>query len=70
MAILPQGLQGYTNGIHVFDKVICKVLAQLITQGRCKPFIDDVVVKPVSRSSDRIGIAQDMRKRYQAFGGM
>ena len=50
MAIHPQG---YTNGIHVFDKVIRKVLAQLITQGKCRPFIYDVGVN--CQQTDRIG---------------
>ena len=46
MATLPQG---YTNGVQVFDRVIRKVLAEQIAQGRAKPFIDDVGVKPLSR---------------------
>src|SRR5258706_7295089 len=52
MATLPQG---YTNGVQVFDQVIRKVLQEQITQGRAKPFIDDVGVKPSSRSFYRKG---------------
>ena len=47
MATLPQG---YTNGVQVFDRVIRKVLQKQIAQGWVKPFIDDVGVKPASKS--------------------
>ena len=49
MTILPQG---YTNGVQVFDKVIGKVLKDVISGNRGKPFIHDMAVKPVSRSYD------------------
>ena len=47
MATLPQS---YTNGVQIFDRVIRKVLAEQIAQGRSRPFIDDVGLKPASRS--------------------
>ena len=47
IAMLPQG---YTNGVQVFDQVIRKVLQEQIAQGRAKPFIDNVGVKPASNS--------------------
>ena len=42
--------QGYTNAVEAFDRVIKKVLHTQILQGRCEQFIDDVVVRPKSRS--------------------
>jgi len=47
MMALPQG---YTNGVQVFDRVMKKILKDQIAAGIGKPFIDDVVVKPASRS--------------------
>ena len=43
-------LQRYTNGVQVLGRVIRKVLKDAISENRGKPFIYDVVVKPVSRS--------------------
>ena len=43
-------LQGYTNGVQVFDWVIRKVLQEQIAQGRAKPLIDDMGVKLASKS--------------------
>ena len=51
MAMLPQG---YTNGVQVFDRVVRKILQEQIAQGRAKPFIDDVGVKPFSWSFYRV----------------
>ena len=42
MTTLPRG---YTNGVQVFDRVIRKVLRDLISENREKPFIDDIAVK-------------------------
>ena len=47
MTTLPQG---YTNAVQAFDRVIKKVLHAQIVRGRCEQFIDDVVVRPKSRS--------------------
>ena len=47
-------LQGYTNGVQVFDRVIHKVLQEQITQGWAKPLIDDVGIKPFSQSFYRV----------------
>ena len=47
MTALPQG---YTNRVQVCDRVICKVLKDLISQNRWKPFIDDIAVKPKTKS--------------------
>ena len=41
--------QGYTNGVQLFDRVIRKILREVIAQGRGAPFIDDVGVKAPSR---------------------
>jgi hypothetical protein len=41
---------GYTNGVQVFDRIMRKVLHHQILNGRCEPFLDDVGVKPKSRS--------------------
>ena len=42
-------LQGYTNGVQVFDRVIKKVLWDVIAEKRGNAFIDDVRVKATSR---------------------
>jgi len=42
--------QGYTNGVHVFDRVMKKILKNQISAKRGKPFIDDIEVKPPTRS--------------------
>ena len=42
MTTLPRG---YTNGVQVFDRVIRKVLRDVISENREKPFIDDIAVK-------------------------
>ena len=47
-------LQRYTNGVQVFDWVICKVLQEQIAQGRAKAFINNVGIKPLSRRSYQI----------------
>ena len=47
MTTLPQG---YTNSVQVFDEVIYKVLKDVISEHRGRPFIDDVAVKPILRS--------------------
>lgn len=47
MTALPMG---YTNGVQVFDRVIRKTLEEQIAAGITAPFIDDVGVKPRSRS--------------------
>jgi len=47
MTTLPQG---YTNGVQVFDRVMKKILKDQISAKRGKPFIDDVGVKPPTRS--------------------
>ena len=47
MTTLPHG---YTNGVQGFDKVIGKVLKDAISENCGKPCIDNVAVKPVSRS--------------------
>ena len=41
---------GYTNEVQVFDRVIRMVLKNAISVNRGKPFINDVAVKPISRS--------------------
>ena len=41
MTTLPQE---YTNGVQVFDRVIQKVLKNLISENLGKPFIDDIAV--------------------------
>ena len=41
---------GYTKGVQVFDRVMRKVLQQLILRGTYEPFMDDVAAKPPSRS--------------------
>ena len=38
------------NGVQVFDRVMQKILKEQIAEGRGQPFVDDVGVKPVSRS--------------------
>ena len=43
-------LQGYTNGVQVFDRFIRKVLSEQIAQGRSLPFVDDMGVRPNTRS--------------------
>jgi len=48
MTALPQG---YTNTVQVFDRVMKKILKDQIAAGIGKPFIDDVAVKPASRST-------------------
>ena len=47
MTTLPQV---YTNGVQVFDRVIRKVLNDVISENRWKPFIDDIAVKPKTKS--------------------
>jgi len=47
MTTLPQG---YTNGVQVFDRVMKKILKDQISAKRGKPFINDVGVKPPTRS--------------------
>ena len=47
MTTLPQG---YTNTVQAFDRVVKKVLHAQIVRGRCEQFIDDIVVRPKSRS--------------------
>ena len=42
MMTLPQG---YTNGVQVFDKVIRKVLKDVISENRGKTLIEDIAVK-------------------------
>ena len=42
--------QGYTNGVQVFDRVIRKVLKNVISENRGKPFIDHIAVKPKTKS--------------------
>ena len=47
MTTLPQG---YTNAVQAFDQIIRKVLHYHLVHGICKPFIDDIGVRPPSRS--------------------
>ncbi len=47
MTTLPQG---YTNGVQVFDRFIRKALSEQIAQGRSLPFVDDVGIRPNTRS--------------------
>jgi len=47
MTTLPQG---YTNGAQVFDRVMKKILKNQISAKGGQPFIDDVGVKPPTRS--------------------
>ena len=47
MTTLPQG---YTNGVQVLDRVIRKVLKNIISENFGKPFIDDITVKPKKKS--------------------
>ena len=47
MTTLPQG---YTNGVQVFDRVIRNVHKDIISENRGKPFIDDIAVKPKTKS--------------------
>jgi len=47
MTTLPQG---YTNAVQAFDRVVKKVLHAQIVRGKCEQFIDDIVVRPQSRS--------------------
>jgi len=59
MTALPQG---YMNGVQVFDCVMTKILKDQIAAGIGKPFINDVAVKPVSRSKflDKNGIPEEV----------
>lgn len=41
--------QGYTNGVQLFDRVIRKILREVIRTGRGAPFVDDVAVKAPNR---------------------
>ena len=50
MTTLPQG---YTNRVQVFDRVIRKVLKDEISENRGKRFIDDLAVKPKTKSQFR-----------------
>ena len=61
-------LQGYTNGVQVFDRVIRKVLAEQIARGRSLPFIDDVGIRPFIRSYFWKMVF--MKKFCQASGGL
>ena len=47
MTTLPQG---YTNGVQVFDRVIRKVLNDVISENCGKQFIDDIAVKLKTKS--------------------
>ena len=47
MTTLPQG---YTNGVQVFDRVIRKVHNDVISENCGKPFINDIAVKPKTKS--------------------
>ena len=47
MTTLPQG---YTNGVQVFDRVIQKVIKNVISENLGKPFIDDIAVKLKTKS--------------------
>ena len=47
MTTLPQG---YINGVQIFDRVIRKVLKDIMSKNRGKPFIDDIAVKPKAKS--------------------
>jgi len=47
MTTLPQG---YKNGVQVFERVMKKILKDQISAKRGKPFIDEVGVKPPTRS--------------------
>jgi len=55
-------LQGYMNRVQVFDRVMKKILKDQIAAGIGKPFIDDVAVKPASRSMflDKNGISEEV----------
>jgi len=59
MTALPQG---YINAVQVFDRVMKKILKDQIAAGIGKAFIDDVAVKPVSRSMflDKDGIPEEV----------
>ena len=47
MTTLPQG---YINGVQIFDRVIRKVLKDIMSKNRGNPFIDDIAVKPKAKS--------------------
>jgi len=59
MTALPQG---YTNAVQVFDRVMKKILKDQIATGIGKLFIDNVAVKPASRSMflDKNGIPEEV----------
>jgi len=66
MTALPQR---YTNGIQVFDWVMKKILKEQIATGIGKPFIDDPVVKPGSRSIflDKNGVPEEVAPGIRKF---
>ena len=47
MTTLPQG---YIHGVQVFDRVIRKVLKDVISENHGKPFIHNIAVKPKTKS--------------------
>ena len=61
--------QGYTNGVQVFDRVIRKVLKNVISENRGKPFIDDIAVKPKTKSyfRNRNGRPEEVAPRIRRF---
>jgi len=66
MTALPQG---YTNGVQVFDPLMKKILKDQIAAGIGKPFIDDVAVKPASRSMflNKDGIPEEVASGIRKY---
>ena len=66
MTTLPQG---YTNGVQVFHRVIRKVLKDVISENRGKPFIHDIAVKRKTKSyvRDSDGISEEVAPGIRRF---
>ena len=62
-------LQGYSNGVQVFDRVVQKVLNDLISENRGKPFIHDIAIKPKTKSyfCDSIGRPEEVAPGTRRF---
>ena len=61
--------QGNTNGVLVFDRMIRKVLKDVISENRGKSFIDDIAVKPKTKSyfRDRNGRPEEVVPGIRRF---
>ena len=62
-------LQGYSNGVQVFDRVVRKVLKDLISENRGKPFVHDIAIKPKTKSyfCDSIGRPEEVPPGTRRF---